>query len=169
MSVLLYFAYGSNLLPRRLQARVPSARPRRTVQISGWSLRFHKRGQDGSAKCNLLRTGVSADIAHGAVYEIAADERAHLDRAEGLGHGYELAWLELEELGRVFLYCAAETHIDERLRPFTWYKDYVTAGARHHGFPAGYIASIRSIGAVHDPDPERHRQNLALLTAGHFE
>lgn len=162
---MLYLAYGSNLLPRRLRARVPSARLVGTVELNGWSLRFHKHGKDDSAKCDLLHTASAHDVAHGAVFEIAAAERVHLDTAEGLGRGYDLTWLDLAPFARVFLYRAAETHIDERLKPFSWYRDLVEAGARFHGFPAGYVARIREVEALEDPDRERHRRNLALLSA----
>lgn len=160
---LLYLAYGSNLLPRRLQQRVPSARPLDAVRLPGFSLKFHKRGRDGSAKCNLLKTCRDTDVAYGAIYDIAGTERGELDRAEGLGKGYELTWLDLEAVGRVFLYAAAQTHIDDRLRPFRWYRAFVEAGAEHHGFPEKYVTDIRAVEAVDDPFPARHRQNLALL------
>lgn len=162
---LLYLAYGSNLLPERLRARVPSAHLSGIVRLRGWSLRFHKHGQDGSAKCDLLHTASAGDVAHGAVYEIAAEERVQLDKAEGLGCGYDLAWLDLEAFGRVFLYRAAQTHVDERLKPFSWYRDLVEAGARFHRFPAAYVARIREVEALEDPDRERHGRNLALLQA----
>ena len=163
MSRLRYLAYGSNLLPQRLQRRVPSARTLTAVRLPGVSLRFHKRGQDGSAKCNLLESRRETDCAYGAIYDIAAQERGKLDRAEGLGKGYELTWLDLEAIGRVFLYAAAQTHIDDHLRPFRWYRAFVEAGAAYHGFPEEYVTGIRAVEAVDDPLPERHRQNLALL------
>jgi len=164
MKSLLYLAYGSNLHPKRLAQRVPSARAIGTVSLSGWSLRFHKRGRDQSGKCNLVRTGCPEDIAHGAIYKMAAAERLHLDLAEGLGQGYEIAWLELASFGRVFLYQAAASHVDEHLVPYTWYRSLVLAGAAHHGFPSEYLASIETVGARRDPDPNRHQSHLEILS-----
>lgn len=163
MPSLLYLAYGSNLLPARIRARVPSARLVGNVLLDGWSLRFHKRGQDGSAKCNLVGTRRTGDLSYGAVFAIAPRERIHLDAAEGLGAGYDLAWLNLADFGRVFFYVAAPTHISEGLRPFSWYRDLVAAGASHHGFPGDYVDRIRTVVATRDPDRERHLRNLALL------
>lgn len=163
MASVLYLAYGSNLLPRRLRARTASARLAGTIGLPGWSLRFHKRGQDGSAKCNLVPTGRSADMAYGAVFEIPEAERSRLDTAEGLGKGYELEWLEMDGFGRLFLYLAAPSHIEDGLRPFSWYKALVAAGAAYHGFPEDYVACIRQLAACEDPDPERHRRHLSLL------
>ena len=54
---LLYFAYGSNLHPTRLGDRAPSVELVGTAVLEGHALRFHKRGADGSGKCNALATG----------------------------------------------------------------------------------------------------------------
>ena len=163
---MLYLAYGSNLLPQRLRARVPSARSVTTVRLGGWSLAFHKRGQDGSAKCDLVRTSDDTRIAHGAIYRIHPSHRSVLDEAEGLGQGYELAWLRLEGIGKVFLYRAMPGHIDPHLKPFSWYVDFVRAGACHHGFPSDYVSAIASVACVADPDTKRNRLNRAILAAG---
>lgn len=162
---LLYLAYGSNLLPRRLRARVPSAQFVTTVRLAGWSLEFHKRGQDGSAKCDLVRTPDDTRVAHGAIYRIHPHHRSLLDEAEGLGHGYELTWLRLEGIGDAFLYRAMPGYIDPRLKPFSWYVDFVHAGARHHGFPPGYVNAIGSVTCMADPDEARNRANRAVLAA----
>ncbi len=54
---LLYFACGSNLHPLRLSLRVPAARFQGALALTGYQLRFNKRGRDGSGKGNLLPTG----------------------------------------------------------------------------------------------------------------
>jgi len=45
-----YFAYGSNMLTRRLKAplRAPSAVARAVASIAGFAVRFHKVSADGS-------------------------------------------------------------------------------------------------------------------------
>lgn len=164
MKALRYLAYGSNMHVTRMAYRVPSARLVRVVRLPGWSLRFHKRGRDGSAKCNLLATGEPTEIAHGVIYEIAPGEKANLDRAEGLGRGYDEVRLELPGSGSVFLYMAAAEYVDDTLKPFTWYKRFVVEAARFHGFPEGYVDSLEAVDAVPDPDDARSRENLRLLT-----
>ena len=42
---MLYAAYGSNLHPVRLSARVRAARLLGAGSVTGWELRFNKRGQ----------------------------------------------------------------------------------------------------------------------------
>ncbi len=155
MFELKYLAYGSNLHPPRLRERVPSAEPLGVVSLPGWSLRFHKRGEDGSGKCNLVYTGQEAESAFGVVYRIDAREKVRLDRAEGLGLGYREHSLELAGHGRVFFYLAMEGHVDDSLQPFDWYKAFVLAGAEYHGLPRDYCHLIESV--PHEPDPDVER------------
>lgn len=163
MARLNYLAYGSNLHPLRLQQRVPSARPLGAVELRGWQLRFHKRGRDGSAKCNLIETGDTAHCVHGVVYAIAAAEKPALDRAEGLGRGYRLQRLRLAGIGETFFYVASPAYIDDSLQPFGWYKAYVVEGARFHELPADYVGSIEQVAAIADPQPQRQCDNIRLL------
>lgn len=169
MSELLYLAYGSNMHPARLRARVPSASAAGVICLPGWHLHFHKRGQDGSAKCNIRPAARSADRVHAVLYRIAAGHKPRLDEAEGLGNGYELAHLDIDGHGRAFFYVASATHIDAGLQPYHWYKQYVLAGARHHALPAGYCAQITAVASMADPDLQRrarHRQVLAQFLPG---
>jgi hypothetical protein len=146
---MLYAAYGSNLHPRRLGARISSARLVGTNFMGGWSLHFHKRGDDGSAKCSILPNG---DGVHLAVYEISADDKLALDRIEGVGFGYTEALLTVPEVGDCTTYIAAESHIDVSLDPYDWYKELVLIGARTHGFPDDYLNRISALPACQDPD-----------------
>ena len=60
-------------------------------------------------------------------------------------------------------YRAQDTHIDNALSPFTWYKELVLTGCRLHGFPDTYIRKIEAVEAVNDPDFERHAHYQRLL------
>jgi cation transport regulator ChaC len=88
MSTILYFAYGSNMSTARLRHRVPSCRVVCIVRLPKYRLRFHERSKDGSGKCNAIYTEAPTDGVFGVVYEISLNEKAALDRAEGLGRGY---------------------------------------------------------------------------------
>jgi len=162
---LNYLAYGSNLYPRRMRMRVPSARVVDTVELKGWQLRFHKRSIDGSGKCNLLFTGAGADRALGVVYEIPLIERAALDQAEGLGSGYLERSLVIDGIGKVFYYAAEEGYIDDTLVPYCWYRDYVLRGAMHHGFPQPYIEWLQQHPFTTDNNQERRHLNQKILGA----
>ena len=76
----LYFAYGSNLHPLRLRARVPSSRLVGRAKLRGHALRCHKKSLfDGSGKCDAYPTGREDDCVLGAVFTLDAAERPVLD------------------------------------------------------------------------------------------
>jgi hypothetical protein len=83
----LYFAYGSNMLTRRLKARTPSATAQGTAFVDGHRLTFDKKSTDGSGKCDIEATENPADRVYGVLFTISAAEAAALDKAEGLDHG----------------------------------------------------------------------------------
>lgn len=161
---LLYFAYGSNMSHARLQARVPSAVALTPAELTGHRLRFHKKGLDGSGKCDIEQTGDPADRVFGVVFDIAAAEKPRLDRKEGLGFGYNLKSVVVKTPGgdslQAFVYYATRT--DPTLHPFDWYKTHVLTGARENGLPADYVDAIAAIKAVADPKRQRRQRELAL-------
>ena len=165
MSKLFYFAYGSNLHPLRITARVPSARFLGLKTVPGYRLHFHKRHQqDNSGKCNMYYTGGDDDIVIGAIYEMPEHEKPLLDQCEGPGYrcdsiALEFAGTELD----CFVYIAEESHIDDQLVPHCWYKNLVLLGAEFHGLPDDYLDTIRRVEAGTDPDQEQHRRNYLLV------
>lgn len=161
-----YLAYGSNLHPLRLAQRVPSARLVGTVPLPGYRLAFHKRGMDGSAKCDLELTDNPAQVAHGAVYTVSLAEIGRLDRLEDLHVGYFKQRVTLRVDGQAltaFVYFASQTHIEPGLAPYDWYKGLVLAGARRHGFPPEYVDDIATVRHAEDPDVGRRSRMTALL------
>jgi len=168
MKTQRYLAYGSNLHPRRLQYRVPSARVIGTVGLMGWQLQFHKRGQDASAKCNIIQTGKTADVVYGAIYEMLASEKAELDKVEGLNSGYSLAHMELADQGAAFFYVAEKEYIDNELLPFDWYKELVVAGGRFHAFPETYLAQINCVNTIADHDEARQQQHMEIVAGSNI-
>jgi hypothetical protein len=102
-------------------------------------------------------------LAWGAVYRLPPTARATLDRIEGAGRGYRVETMDLAGHGRCWLYRAEDDAIDPTLVPFDWYHALVLAGARHHGFPADYLAAIAAVATRVDDDALRRRQHFALL------
>ena len=160
-----YFAYGSNLHPRRLLARTPSVQFRCTAWLGCHRLEFHKRGADGSGKADVI-SGHEDDRVHGAIYRISAQDAVRLDRIEGLGAGYLRKTVEvMTPFGPSLAYCyqAMPAWVLPRLRPFSWYRELVVAGARHHDLPDSYVRRIRSTPCEPDPDPLRAAAQLQIL------
>ena len=165
-----YFAYGSNLLTRRLRdpARAPSAVALGVASARGFVMRFHKIGTDGSGKCTLIPTGGDGDVVHGVLYEFADSDLAGLDREEGvhLG-GYARHSLRLRLIGgdttEAMTYIAGGRYVDAACLPFDWYRDLVVAGAREHRLPLAYIRELEQTRAVPDPDAPRTARARKLL------
>lgn len=161
--LLTYFAYGSNMLSRRLQARVASARPVGIGRLHGHRLRWHMLGSDGSAKCDALHTGHQPDCLWGVLYTIDPREKHHLDRAEGLGMAYAQATVRIVAADtevEAFTYRALR--IRDGQRPFHWYREFVLRGAHEHGLPAEYLRELASVRSLADPDAERAALNEAI-------
>lgn len=157
MEELLYFAYGSNMSTRRLRHRVPSARAIDVARLTGYRLAWHKKGRDGSGKCDIHVSG-SGDIVYGVLYAMNPEHKPGLDEAEGVGWGYQEKHVDLWLLGRAetitaFTYYAVK--IDPTYLPYDWYRDHVLIGAREHGLPEEYVRMIENVPTFEDRDKTR--------------
>lgn len=158
-----YFAYGSNMSLKRLQDRAPSAVPIGTFSLPNHKLIFHKHGRDDSAKCDAHSTNDPSDTVMGRLYELDENEKSALDRAEGLGNGYEEKVIKVFNTKNSFkavTYYA--TNLNNTLKPFTWYKRHVLIGAREANLPEEYIGVIESIPAIEDYDKGREAEQLSI-------
>lgn len=163
--MLIAFAYGSNMLTGRIRKRCPYASALGVAELHGHELRWHKRSRDGSDKRNLVQTSDATAVVYGVLYEIPVGEKPALDKAEGLGNGYEAKNAEVAFRGAprmAYLYFA--TDVDSSLRPYTWYKALVVAGAEEHNLPNEYVERLVATAALEDPDRERHADNWRLST-----
>jgi hypothetical protein len=59
--------------------------------------------------------------------------------------------------------------VDDTLRPYTWYKEFVVRGAEENGLPGAYVAELAALEAVDDPDPARDAKKRTLLLAPRTE
>ncbi|TQV85542.1 gamma-glutamylcyclotransferase family protein [Aliikangiella coralliicola] len=159
-----YFAYGSNMSLSRLRQRVPSAKLLGAYKLAKHDLRFHKVSKDGSGKCDAFDTGSKDDFIIGVLFDIDAGEKPQLDKAEGLGYGYNEKEVTVVDDGQnvetAVTYYA--TKINDELTPYTWYKHHVLVGARDAKLPADYVQKIESIPAIEDPDTARESKQMAI-------
>ena len=135
----------------RMQSRVPSAVSCEPASLMQYELRFHKRGSDGSAKCNIV-PNVDRQV-FGVVYETLSAETVSLDKVEG--SDYRRARLEVNGLNtsqnyKVFAYIARRSAIDDNILPEAWYHEFVVAGAVMHGLPDDYIRMLAEIKTLPD-------------------
>lgn len=160
---IFYFAYGSNMLPARLAARCPSAKLIGRADVRGYRVRFAKHGMDGSAKATLV---VAEGAASGVLFALHPKDLAALDRAEGVGRGYDrLDDFRVRHAGQSL---DTVTYIAPNpvhgLAAFDWYLALVLAGARLHCFDMEAMAELRAVSWQTDPVPDRPGR-LAALTA----
>lgn len=163
MRTIKYLAYGSNLLPTRLGARIEILHTLGIVELRGWALRFHKAGSDGSGKCNLVVD--AQQTAYGVIYEISANSHAKLDKIEGVGKGYISTQISTAEFGDTHVYLAQASHIDEGLVPYDWYHAFVLSGAKFHDFPTDYVANITAVVTKADADIPRSKANFSIVAS----
>jgi gamma-glutamylcyclotransferase len=163
-SFIRYFAYGSNMSMRRLRERVPQAQPLGSAILHGHELRFHKRGRDGSGKCDAYCVNDETAYLIGVLFDIPLAGKDGLDRIEGLGAGYhEKTVSVLRENGAwdaAVTYYA--TDISKNLLPYCWYKRHVLTGAMEFNFPKDYLESIEAVAMVADQDSRRKARENAL-------
>lgn len=166
MNCKKYFAYGSNMLSRRLIERVPSAIVLSTGYIRGYTLRFNKRSKDESGKGNAVKTDNPEDVVYGVLFEIEEAEQSLLNKYEGLSKGYNIENVEVitaDRSFRAFTYLADVAAVDDSLIPYPWYKDLVVEGAKQHFLLPEYIAQLESFESMSDPDSEREARNRKIL------
>jgi hypothetical protein len=150
----------------RLTQRVPSAKPCFAAKLSKYRLAFHKRSNDGSGKADVEYTGNIDDLVWGVVFQLEASQKPNLDNAEGLGFGYfeKPVTVETPSGSKVtaVAYYADDAYKDSGLKPYCWYLRFVIEGAKQHGFPEEYVASLEAVGCVEDPDASRSSKERAI-------
>ena len=162
---LHYFAYGSNLLSARLQARTPSARRLGIAALPGWELRFHKPGSDGSGKGDIVPT--AEGCVTGVLYRLRARELWRLDLAEGAGYRRRRISVCIgHRWQRCETYVA--TRADPGLLPYDWYRRLILAGLLENAIDGPMLHRVQETPALPDPRPFRPARLRALKALARF-
>lgn len=164
---MLIFSYGSNMNLKRLILRVPSAVKASNAFLPGYKLVCNKVSKDGSTKANIIKTNISGELVWGVLFNIDNKEKPLLDKAEGLGLGYNEDTLTfLDQLSNSYsaqVYIADSKATDNNLLPYDWYKEFIVTGAIQNQLPADYISQLQSIPCTSDPDEKRRIKNYSIL------
>jgi gamma-glutamylcyclotransferase (GGCT)/AIG2-like uncharacterized protein YtfP len=148
----------------RLKERINSTEFICAAELTKHTLKFHKCSKDGSGKCDAAYSGTSIDYVLGALYRLKRNQLEILDKFEGCGNGYERKTVLVTSGTNVSF--EAETYIatkiDNKLRPFDWYKEHVLRGALAINLPPDYIAKINSVQADIDPDDKKRIKELSI-------
>lgn len=161
---LLYFAYGSNMSHRRLNARVESARPIGRACLAAHRLAFHKIGRDGSGKCDIVPCATG--LVHGVIFQIAAEQKATLDTFEDLGNGYAEGHITVmtDDQREVQAFTYRALRCDPSLRPYDWYLCHLIEGAIENGLPRAYRDELAATATIVDPDRHRAARERSLYS-----
>ena len=154
---LIYFAYGSNLHPNRLESRIGTSHQLGILRLLNYRFKMDKLGTDGSAKCNISKN--SSYFVYGALFSITPEQKAILDQFEA---GYSTTWMHDEKIGKYFTYLANPPFCNSSV-PYHWYKILVVLGAGYHNFPPCYLNMLGCINSIRDEKFERTAKNLKIF------
>jgi AIG2 family protein len=152
-----YFAYGSNMQPATFAGRRGIAAARIVAaRAPGWRLTLDKTPlvPVGESFANLLADAAAETF--GVLYEITADDLAHVDLTEGVLIGnYERIEIDVVPLAqavhggavdgptRAFTLVSDKRSTD--LLPSDRYIALLIEGAETHGLPPEWIAMLRGV------------------------
>jgi gamma-glutamylcyclotransferase (GGCT)/AIG2-like uncharacterized protein YtfP len=83
---LYYFAYGSNLYPKRMKKRCPQSEPCGRGILPGYRMVFCRHPRRGTGVASVETLG--GNKVTGMVYRISDEDLKRLDRHEGYPHLY---------------------------------------------------------------------------------
>jgi cation transport regulator ChaC len=143
--VVWYFAYGSNLDPETFEGR-RRMRPLGSCRacLAGYRLVFDLPVGPGERAVANLAADPAARI-HGVAWRISERDARRLDRTEGVHLGYyrrldvEVALDDGSPRG-AFTYVSP--HGQPGRKPSARYLGLILRGARHHGLPEQWIATL---------------------------
>ncbi len=148
----------------RLLQRVPSAVKVSNAFLSDYKLVCNKKSKDGSSKANIIKTDIPGELVWGLLFNIDSKEKPLLDKAEGLGLGYNEDTLTfVDQLNNSYsaqVYIADSKSINSHLLPFDWYKEFIVTGCIQNKLPGDYILQLQSIPCIPDPDEKRRLKKL---------
>lgn len=161
MAMLLYFAYGSNMLRERLVARVSTARAVAVGVVRDYRLDFAKVSKDESGKGDIV-SSIGGEV-WGVLYEFDASQKADLDKHEGPHYlAREVVVSTTEGDQAAWAYTAQPHRRDPSKVPYDWYLALVVAGARQGRLPAAYIQTLENTLFSADADECRTERTKAL-------
>ncbi len=151
----LYFAYGSNMYPPRIEKRVKRVKKVCNVYLPGYRLRTNKVGDDGTGKANIEPDAGCRDGVWGVLWLVPESSREALDGAEGYKPGKHDSHYKPKEFivfespsapwkAMAYVACQGRTKSDD-LPVRRDYYDYILQGAVLNGLPQEYIEKLGRI------------------------
>jgi gamma-glutamylcyclotransferase (GGCT)/AIG2-like uncharacterized protein YtfP len=145
MSRVLYFAYGSNLDPRRFRRRCPGAAVVGRARLPDHQLAFTRYSRSERGGVADIVPQPDANV-WGALYEVDEGCLAALDEYEGAPRAYRRETVRVIDDGGVereaIAYIANRTG---EFAPSRQYLAVIAQGARAHGLPEEYVRAIEQV------------------------
>jgi hypothetical protein len=150
---VIYFAYGSNMDPGQMAERCPGYRTIGVARLNGHRLSF--------PRFSPVRRSATASIepepgsaVWGVLYELPADDLPVLHHLEGYNeygapeaNRYNLAKVTVQQVGggtaEAMTYVAVPD--DSAALPTADYMARLVDGARFHGLPRAYVATLTAV------------------------
>jgi cation transport regulator ChaC len=132
-----YFAYGSNMDPKRMKERGSSFTEREHAVLRGYILKFNKKAtatdaKKGEGKGNIECDPTGTANAEGALYTIKKEGLDELDRCEGYPKHYDKKEMDvfLDDGTKVkaWVYLAQPNMVAEGLKPTKEYLSHYLRG-----------------------------------------
>jgi gamma-glutamylcyclotransferase (GGCT)/AIG2-like uncharacterized protein YtfP len=141
----LYFAYGSNMEPRRFKRYCPHGQVLGRARLPGYRLDFTRYSTGFRGGVADIVPDAEAEV-WGVLSRVEESDLASLDEYEGVPVGYRRERLTvIDDSGREH---AAVTYVANRTGHFAPSKGYVeiiVKGARERGLPADYVRQLEQI------------------------
>jgi len=159
---MYYYAYGSNMSIKRIQARIDTKPVPGIFKLSDHRLVFNKAGIDGSAKANVV--SMQGDCVYGKLFVLSDANKSILDEVEGDGYVSHQITVSNNEGECKQAYCYIGVKLDNDILPFDWYLMHIIKGASEAGLPTEYIERLRSVQTLVDLNEQRRARELAIYT-----
>jgi gamma-glutamylcyclotransferase len=144
----LYFAYGSNMEPRRMKRRAPHCRSLGPARLPGHRLDFTRYSTGFHGGVADVVPDPEAEV-WGVLYEVEESDLEGLDEYEGVPVGYRRDTVSvIDQKGRereASVYVANRTG---HFAPRRAYMDLLLRGAREQGLPEEWIRHLESVKVV---------------------
>jgi gamma-glutamylcyclotransferase (GGCT)/AIG2-like uncharacterized protein YtfP len=146
-----YFAYGSNMNPKRMKERGINYSSREFAYLENFKLVFNKKAQKGNyVFANIQPT--NNEIVEGALYEFPDEELKLLDDFESYPrHYYRKEIVVINNANdeiQAWVYIAQPAHVVEGLFPQREYLNHILAGKDL--LSASYFQKLNQIKTIED-------------------
>jgi cation transport regulator ChaC len=135
---MLYFAYGSNMSPKQMQARCPGARPLGPAELCGWRFMITKRGTAN------IRPGKDARL-FGVLWRCLPHHLAMLDRYEAVRlrvYRRRIVVVRLSDGRRLHAIAYVSNLHQQGIARREYLKTAVLPGAEAFRLPEAFLAEI---------------------------